>query len=76
MPEALSTEKLARIQTGLELGRDQKTIAQEVGVSKQQVTRIKHNIIFYGSVKRPKKLLQGRQPKITKGMAEVHVYFE
>lgn len=71
MPHALSTEKLARIRVGLEMSTDQKTIARQVGVSKRQVTRIKHNIVYYGSVKRPKKPSQGRQPKITEGMAEV-----
>ena len=76
MPQALSTEKLARIRAGLEMDTDQKTIAQRVGVSKRQVTRIKHNIVFHGSVKRPKKPFQGRQPKITEGMAEVRVCFE
>jgi transposase len=75
MPQALSTEKLARIRAGLEMDTDQKTIAQRVGVSKRQVTRIKHNIVFHGSVKRPKKPFQGRQPKITEGMAEVRVCF-
>ena len=73
MPYALSNEKLARIRAGLELGTDQKTIAQQVGVSKRQVTRIKHNIVSYGTVRRPKKPSQGRQPKITKAMAEVRV---
>ena len=76
MPQALSSEKLARIRAGLELGTDQKTIAQQVSVSKRQVTRIKHNIVFHGSVKHPKKSHQGRQPKITEGMAEVRVCFE
>ena len=76
MPYALSTEKLARIRAGLEISTDQKTIAQQVGVSKRQVTRIKHNIVFHGSVKRPKKPFQGRQPKITEEMAEVRVCFE
>ena len=73
MPHALSTEKLARIRAGLEMSTDQKTIAQQVGVSKRQVTRIKHNIVYYGSVMRPKKPSQGRQRKITEGMAEVSV---
>ena len=71
--QTLSTEKLARIWASLEMGTYQKTIAQWAGISKRQVTRIKHNIVFYGSVKRPKKPLQGRQPKITEGMAEVCV---
>jgi hypothetical protein len=76
MPQALSAEKLARIRAGLELSTDQNTIAQQVGVSNRQVTRIKHNIVFHGSVKRPKNPHQGRQSKITEGMAEVRVYFE
>ena len=76
MPQALSVEKLARVRVGLEMDTKQKTIAQKVNVSKRQVTRIKHNIVYYGSVKRPKKPLQGRQPKITEGMAEVRVYFD
>jgi len=71
MPHALSLGKLARIRAGLELETDQKTIAQQVGVSKRQVTRIKHNIVTYGSVNRPKKPGQGRQPLITEGMADV-----
>ena len=75
MSQPLSTEKLARIQAGLEIGTDQKLVAQAVGVSKRQVTRIKHNIVFYGSVKCPKKPFQGCQPKITEGMAEVCVCF-
>ena len=73
MPQALSTEKLARIRAGLEMDTNQKGIAQRVGVSKRQVTRIKHNIVFYGSIKHPKKPFQGRQPKITEGMAEICV---
>ena len=68
MPQSLSTEKLASIRAGLEIGTDQKTIARGVGVSRRQVTRVKHNIVFYGSVKCPKKPFQGRQPKITEGM--------
>ena len=75
MPQALSEEKLARIRVGLELGTDQMTIAQQVGISKRQVTRIKHNIVFYGSAKHPKKPYQGRQPKITEGMAEVQALY-
>jgi transposase len=73
MPQALSSEKLARIRAGLEMGTDQKTIAQQVGVSKRQVTRIRHNLVFYGSIKCPKKPYQGRQPKITEGMAAVRL---
>lgn len=71
MPQALSAEKLARVRGFLELGVSRNDIADRVGVSKCQVTRIKHNIVYYGSVKRPKKPSQGRQPKITEGMAEV-----
>jgi len=75
MPQSLSTEKLAHIRTLLETDMDQKTIAQQVGVSRRQVSRIKHNILEYGSVKRPKKSLQGRPSKITEKMAEVCVHF-
>jgi len=71
MPQALSLGKLDRIRAGLELGTDQKTIAQQVGISKRQVTRIKRNIVTYGPVNCPKKPGQGRQPLITEGMADV-----
>ena len=73
MPQALLTEKPACIRGFLELGVSREDIANRVGVSKCQVTRIKHNIVYYGSVMRPKKPSQGRQPKITEGMAEVSV---
>ena len=75
MPQALSLGKLAHIRAGLELGTDQKTIAQQVGISKRQVTRIKHNIATYGSVHRTKKPGQGRQPLIIEGMADICPYF-
>lgn len=71
MPQALSLEKLAHIRVGLEMGTDQNTIARQVGISKRQVTRIRHNILFYSSVTHLKKPHQGCQPTITEGMADV-----
>ena len=73
MPQALSTEKRAHIQGFLELGVSRKDITNRVGVSECQVTQIKHNIVYYGSVMHPKKPSQGRQPKIMEGMTEVYV---
>ena len=70
MPKALSSSKTARIKGALEEEIPQKDIAKQVGCCKRQVTRIKHNLVNYGTVKRSKNAQQGRQPKITEGMAQ------
>ena len=74
MPRILSPSKRRRIQGGLQEDIPQKEIATRVHCSKRQVTRIKHNLVHYGTTTRPKKPQQGRQPKIAEAMAQVHVF--
>ena len=74
MPRAISPSKQRRIQGALQEDISQKEIAKRVGCSKRQVTRIKHNLVNYGTTTRPKKPQQGRQPKITEAMAQVYLF--
>ena len=74
MPRTLSPSKQRRIQGALQEDIPQKEIAKCVQCSKCQVTRIKHNLVHYGTATRPKKPQQGRQPKITEAMAQVRAF--
>ena len=50
------------------------TIATEVKCSERQVRRILHNLLHYGSVKRPKADQQGRKPNLTTEMEQVSFF--
>ena len=58
----------------LELDLPHADIATRANVSLRQVRRIKHNIIRYGTIQRPKLPAQGRKRVMTEEMEEVWVF--
>ena len=72
MPKALSAAKRNLVHGLLQENIPHAVIAKQVDITERQVRRIKHNLVNYETPERPKKPQQGRQPKITDGMAEVH----
>ena len=71
MPQALPHEKALSVAASLWLDLPHETIVKQAKVSLRQVQRIKHNLIFHGSLKKPKVVQQGRKSKITREMEEV-----
>src|SRR5437667_9172020 len=74
MPHALSQSKSNAVKVMLELNMTHDTIAAEVKCSERQVRRILHNLLHYGSVKRPKADQQGRKPNLTAEMEQVSFF--
>ena len=74
MPQALSREKVLAVAVSLQLDLPQGVIATREKVSERQVRRIKHNLVVYGSTRKPKAKRQGRLPKIAPEMEEVRTY--
>jgi transposase len=74
MPQALAHEKAQVIRGMLELDLPHADIATRANVSLRQVRRIKHNIIRYGTIQRPKLPAQGRKRVMTEEMEEVRVF--
>ena len=71
MPQALPCEKVLAVAASLQLDLPHETIVKQTKVSLRQVERIKHNLVLYGSFKKPKVVQQGRKSKITREMEEV-----
>ena len=71
MPQALLPARALAVAASLQLELSQDTIVHRMGVSLRQVQRIKHNLVFHGSLKKPKIVQQGRKSKITREMEEV-----
>jgi hypothetical protein len=74
MPQALPPEKAQMVRGMLELVMPYPDIATKAMVSTRQVRRVKHNIIRYGTVRRPKLPAQGCKRLMTEEMEEVCVF--
>ena len=71
MPQALPHEKALAVAESLRLDLPHETIVKQTKVSLRRVQRIKHNLVFHGSFKKPKVVQQGRKSKIMREMEEV-----
>jgi transposase len=78
MPRKQRPETDQLIKTMLGLGTTQKPIAQRAQCSKRQVQRIKHNLLHYGTIRKPKKPQQGRKRFLDDAQEDVcnHIQIE